>query len=268
MDEAAEKMDFFTHRIGALDMGDKEKIIDLFNTNVKGKRADTSRMNVDHDGKGGHWLERMMGVKANASNSPDLYGYEMKNHTGSKTTFGDWSADSYIYKDKDYNFTRDNFLAFFGQPNKKKEGRLSWSGNPAPVIKKINQFGQILLIDQNSNILAQYNFSKDQRKEKFSIIPANLQIDNLTIALWKKESLKKKLEKKFNQKGWFKCIKHKEGLYESIVFGDPISFETWIKFVKSGDVFFDSGMYQGNKRPYSQWRANNSFWDKLITSRY
>ena len=249
-------------------MGDKEKIIALFNKNVKGKRADTSRMNVDHDGKGGHWLERMMGVKANASNSPDLYGYEMKNHTGSKTTFGDWSADYYIFKDTDYNFNRDDFLKFFGQPNKEKGGRLSWAGKPTPVIKKINLFGQTLVVDKYSNIDAKYFFNSDRRKNKSSIIPVNLQIDNLTIALWEKESLKKKLEKKFNQKGWFKCIKNKEGLYESIVFGDPISFETWIKFVKSGDVFFDSGMYQGKKRPYSQWSANNSFWDKLITSRY
>jgi len=249
-------------------VGDKDKIIALFNKNVKGKRPDTSSMNENHDGKGGHWLERMMGVKANASNSPDLYGFEMKNDTTIKTTFGDWSADYYIFKDPDNKFTRDDFLYFFGQPNKKKGGRLSWSGTPAPVINKVNPFGQILLVDQNSNIHAQYNFSQDQRKDKSSIIPFSLQIDNLTIALWEKESLKKKLEKKFNEKGWFKCIKNKKGLYESMVFGDPISFEEWIQFVKSGDVFFDSGMYQGNKRPYSQWRANNSFWDKLKTSHY
>ncbi|MGR5915634.1 hypothetical protein ACT7CS_01805 [Bacillus pacificus] len=27
-------------------------------------------------------------------------------------------------------------------------------------------------------------------------------------------------------------------------------------------------MYQGNKRPYSQWRASNSFWDSLIVECY
>lgn len=45
-------------------------------------------------------------------------------------------------------------------------------------------------------------------------------------------------------------------------------YENWIKLVKQGVVFFDSGMYQGNKRPYSQWRANNSYWDSLITENY
>ena len=76
------------------------------------------------------------------------------------------------------------------------------------------------------------------------------------------------MENKFKKKGWFKCLKDENGFYATIVFGDPISFSTWIKFVISGDVFFDSGMYQGNLRNYSQWRAANSFWNKQITSRY
>lgn len=90
----------------------------------------------------------------------------------------------------------------------------------------------------------------------------------LVIARWDFASMKKKVENKFNKKGWFKCLKNAQGFYESIVFGDPITYERWILFVKSGDVFFDSGMYQGNDRNYSQWRANNSFWEKQITSRY
>ena len=32
-----------------------------------------------------------------------------------------------------------------------------------------------------------------------------------------------------------------------------------------GTLFFDSGMYQGNVRPYSQWRATTGFWHSLIT---
>ena len=27
-------------------------------------------------------------------------------------------------------------------------------------------------------------------------------------------------------------------------------------------------LYAGNKRPYSQWRSNNSFWDQLVTDVY
>ena len=79
---------------------------------------------------------------------------------------------------------------------------------------------------------------------------------------------KNKLESKFNVKGWFKCTKDGEGIYNKISFGDPVTFDNWIEGVKSGEVFFDSGMYQGNIRPYSQWRANNSYWDNLITSSY
>jgi hypothetical protein len=249
-------------------MRDQEKIIGLFNDNVRGKSPDTSQMNARHDGKEGHWLETMMGISANASNSPDLYGYEMKNHTGNKTTFGDWSADYYIFRDSNYHLTKDNFLQFFGQPNAAKKGRFSWSGKPVPKINGINDFGQILIVDSDSNINAVYLFEHDKRKNKTSLMPANLQRENLIIASWKKESLKKKLENKFNQKGWFKCLKNSEGVYQSIVFGGPISYQIWIGYVRSGEVYFDSGMYQGNSRLYSQWRASNSFWDNLVVSRH
>jgi len=55
------------------------------------------------------------------------------------------------------------------------------------------------------------------------------------------------------------------GIYDRIVFGDPINYKKWINGVERGEIFFDSGMYQGNKRPYSQWRAANSYWENLIT---
>ena len=80
--------------------------------------------------------------------------------------------------------------------------------------------------------------------------------------------LKAKLEDKFNDKGWFTCKTDENGLYCKICFGKPMNYNEWIELVKQGIVFFDSGMYQGNKRPYSQWRANNNFWDSLITETY
>ena len=47
-----------------------------------------------------------------------------------------------------------------------------------------------------------------------------------------------------------------------------MNYDEWLELVKTGIVFFDSGMYQGNKRPYSQWRANNNFWNSLIEETY
>ena len=77
-----------------------------------------------------------------------------------------------------------------------------------------------------------------------------------------------KLEDKFNDKGWFTCKTDESGEYDRICFGEPVNFDDWLNLVKEGIVFFDSGMYEGNKRPYSQWRANNKFWDSLITETY
>jgi hypothetical protein len=246
----------------------KQKIINLFKKNIKGKNADLSKYESKHDGKEGHWLETQMNIKANASNLPDLFGYEMKKATKGKTTFGDWSANYYIFQDKKYNISRDIFLQIFGKPNAKKEGRFSWSGEPCPIIKAYNSFGQKLFVDKDKNIFVKYSFSKDQRKDKKKVVPVLMQKDNLVIARWDYQSIKEKLENKFNVKGWFRCLKDKEGVYSKIVFGDPVTFNKWIQGVESGEIFFDSGMYQGNIRPYSQWRANNSYWDNLITSTY
>jgi len=243
---------------------DKQKIIDLFHSNVRGKKPNTDDANAKHAGKEGHWLEEQMGVVRNASNSPDLFGYEMKNHTSSKTTFGDWSASYYVWHNKDLNIQRDDFLQIFGKSNLKKSGRFSWSGEPIPKIDQYNTFGQILFIDEEQNIVIEYSFSNDQRTDKATIVPESMQQEHLVLARWDYEWMKAKLEDKFNQKGWFKCLKNDKGVYSEIVFGAPITYKNWLIGVQKGLIFFDSGMYQTNIRNYSQWRANNDYWNSLI----
>lgn len=281
-------------------MNAKDRIIELFNANVKGKTPDVSDRNKRHDGRYGHWLEEQFGITANGNNAPDLYGYELKNETKSKTSFGDWSANEYVFTDPQY---KDEFLGTkkyekqwdfckkFGKPNESRNGRCSWSGQACPKYGHFNDFGQKLIIDDNGNrdIVAIYSYSKDKRTNKDSIVPERLQIENLVIARWYGDStpagkkgkyIKKKLEDKFNDKGWFTC-KTKDGVYDTICFGRPMNYDKWLSLVEEGIVFFDSGMYDGkvteeeekigkkdNKRPYSQWRANNSFWDSLIDEIY
>jgi len=230
---------------------------------VKGRKASTKASTAGHDGKGGHWLEKAMGVRHNASNAPDLFGYEMKNHTNVKTTFGDWSADFYIHKESKYGIGRDDFMRIFGRANPAKGGRLSWSGSPCPKISGYNDFGQRLRIDNRNNILAVYSYSEDKRPDKNRIVPKSMQVEELVIARWDADSIKKKLEDKFNKLGWFKCNKIK-GVYTTISFGAPITFATWIDDVRRGVVYFDSGMHQGNSRNYSQWRAANGYWNNLV----
>ncbi len=254
----------------------KQKIIELFKSRVKGRKPDLSQYTIKHDGKAGHWLEKQMGLKQNASNTPDIYGYEMKNQTSSgKITFGDWSADEYIFKhgqpnkihntNRDYNISRDDFLRIFGRPNPKMSNRLSWSGSPCPsYINERNSYGQILEIDENQDIIISYSYSKDNREYKRQIVPIEMQKEGLILARWYRDSIKKKLEDKFNQQGWFTCKKNREGIYESIHFGKPMNFESWIGLFKNREILFDSGMHYGNKRNYSQWRAMQGVWDKLI----
>lgn len=256
----------------------KQIIIDRFNQNVRGKKANTLNSNQKHDGKQGHWLETQMEIQHNGDNQPDLLGYEMKNQTTSgKITFGDWSADEYIYLhgrgankinsiNRDFQITRDDFFKIFGKPNPLKDNRLSWSGIPCPTyFGDTTTFGQSLMMDNNENIIIVYSFSKDRRIDKTSLVPRNMQMDNLIIARWKHEVLKNKVENKFNQNGWFTCTTDSYGVYNQISFGSAMNYESWIELFKQRVVFFDSGMYQGNVRPYSQWRASTGFWHSLIT---
>ncbi len=257
----------------------KEKIKKLYFENVHGNSPNIDNQNSKHDGAKGHWLEKQLGKEPDGKNEADFWGYECKNHTTSgKTTWGDWTPNYTIFdRDSGYDISRDAFLVIFGKPNAKKNNRLSWSGEPVPrTPNKTSNFGQYMVVDDESNINIYYDFSKDLRKEKNNIVPLELQKDNLLLAKWigyeknnnsKKTALETKVKKKFDNKGWFKCVME-NNIYKKIIFGKPVSFETWIEYVKSGDVYFDSGMYQGNIRPYSQWRSDNIFWDKLVIEEF
>ncbi|NBX19054.1 MAG: LlaMI family restriction endonuclease, partial [Proteobacteria bacterium] len=130
---------------------------------------------------------------------------------------------------------------------------------------QFNSFGQRLFVDDSENIIAEYSFKHDRRPDKEKILPQTLKLEKpVPIAQWSRDKIKKKLEKKFAQKGFFICLQNKDGVFNEIRFGGPLFFDDWIKCVKTGDVFFDPGMYQGNMRPYSQWRAGSNFWMKLL----
>ncbi len=73
------------------------------------------------------------------------------------------------------------------------------------------------------------------------------------------------------QKGWVKFISENGAISEMLV-GSPLTFNQWIDDVRTGDIFLDSGMYfdpiKPNERPYSNWRASNSFWESLKHKRF
>lgn len=245
------------------------EIIKRFKENVYGRKASAIESNQDHDGKDGHWLERQMGITANANNQPDLFGYEMKNNTTSKTTFGDWSASYRIFRDKTADLKQVDFVRIFGRSNPKKDGRYSWSGDPVPKIDRPSPYnGSTLTIDDDQNILISYSYSDDPRPDKANIVPTRFQTENLILMKWTKEELQKKLLNKFGQHGWFKCSKNKNGEYNAISFGAPMIYENWIERVRQGIIFFDSGMREDSDKPYASWRANNTYWQSLITHTY
>lgn len=255
---------------------DKQQIITLFNNNVKGVEICLEGQNVNHDGKEGHWLETKMGIKHNAKNEPDINGYEMKK-SSNKITLGDFSASEYAFSKKrtsineinnwtdEEKIDRTNYIRTFGNPNPIKNNRYSWSGSCVPIYGSWNSNGQMLSITENNDIVAYYSFSKDTRTIK-NDFPTFLQNDNIVIALWKASKMKPHIDNKFNKKGFFMCKKI-NNKYEKICFGKSFNFEYFIECIKNKKVIFDSGMYDGNSRNYSQFRGS-CFWNELITEEY
>jgi len=244
-------------------MQTSERILLLFRANVLGKRA--PKVEGEADGAQGHWLERQFGLKPNGRNEPDIDGFELKKDSN-RISFGDWSADYYIFKDSRRELDRSGFLRIFGTNTTRKD-RHSWSGSVTPKYGVWNEYGQSLFIDEHNNIFAIYNFDMDNRSDRLEIVPPEFRQGNLVLACWKASSLKEKVEEKFNIRGWFICLKDDSGAFVELGFGEPINYATFIDHVKSGEVFFDSGMYEGNDRPYSQWRANKTFWHARIVTR-
>jgi hypothetical protein len=253
----------------------KHKIIELFTMNIRGREIDTHTKKDRHCGKEGHWLEEQMGITHNSKSAPDIYGYEMKK-SSNKITFGDFSATEYIFSKKKplidrankwengfVSMDRTTFIRYFGTP---KNDRYSWSGSCVPTYGIWNKCGQMLSIS-NNDICIYYSYSKDNRSTKESY-PSYLKNDNVLIAIWSSNKLGVNVNKKFGDKGFFICQKN-GNIYDKICFGKPFNFEYFIENVKNKSIIFDSGMYEGNSRNYSQFRSSyNNFWEKLITEVY
>jgi len=259
---------------------DKQHIITLFNTYVKGVEICLEGQNIRHCGKEGHWLETKMGIKHNAKNEPDINGYEMKKSSSkNKTTLGDFSASEYAFSGKnrrndintlnnwtdEMKLSRSDFIKTFGNPNPNKEMRYSWSGSCVPTYNISNSNGQILIINENNDIVVYYSFSNDTRSIKIDF-PSFLQNDDIVIAIWKSSKMKPHIDNKFDKKGFFICKKI-GSTYQKICFGKAFNFEYFIECVKNKKIIFDSGMYDGNSRNYSHFRGS-CFWNELITEAY
>lgn len=249
----------------------KVKIINIFNKNVKGKSFVKNK--YDLDSAEGYWLEDQFGIKHNNINKPDIYGYELKKFS-KIITFGDYSASEYLFsKNKPLlnyyckylgydpiNLTRSEFIKYFGSFNHDKQ-RYSFSGNCIPKFFKWNNYGLTFTENKNNDLMIVYNSVKDIMHE---YIPEILVNKTIVIAIWTYDKLSNHINNKFNNNGFIICKKDDNNVYKSIHFGKPLNYEIFIKYFKEGLIFFDSGMYEGNNRNYSQFRAHKDLWNELL----
>lgn len=249
---------------------DINEIVSLFFKKVKNQDIIIENKN---DGSEGKWLEHQFGIKPNSKNEPDLFGYELKKYS-KKITLGDFSASEYpfssekVRKHISLSIPRTTFIQIFGEPNPMKQNRYSWSGScvPSYANRDWNNCGQRMIITDQGDISIYYSFQNDQRERKH-VFPDEVKKENILIAFWDRMKLEANIENKFNQKGFFIC-KKKDRVYNSIHFGHPFTFSFFIEAFKKGDIIFDSGMYETNPRPYSQFRAKDEFWMNMIYLTY
>ena len=244
----------------------KQQIKKIFDDAVRNVPICLDGQNAGHSGKEGHWLETKMGIKHNSKNEPDINGYEMKTGKG-VTTFIDKAPDIFYvdgiaipsgqftkYKQSSfdkYAFTKNTDVPTMG----------GWSFLKSHA--EYNHGGQGLRTDDNNNLYVIYDYEHDKRENKDEL---NLNKTLHPIMRWNADSLKNAIEKKFNVKGFFKCIKQNNA-YVKMCFGGPITFATWIDELKKGIIYHD-----GYSKPKGRWRhvfrAKNAFWDSLITEEY
>jgi hypothetical protein len=146
-----------------------------------------------------------------------------------------------------------------------KKNRYSWSGKAVPTYDDWNLNGQKLIVLENNDIVIYYSFVNDMRDIKDSM-PEFLKNGCIIIAVWIEAKMKAHIENKFNNKGFLMC-KKTDNKYDKISFGKPFDFEYFIECIKNKKIVFDSGMYEGNSRNYSQFRGT-SFWNELIFEEY
>lgn len=246
-----------------------QRIVRRFNRNIKNKPINFYKT---HHGSEGHWLETKMGLRTNGNNRPDIFGFEMKK-ASRKITLGDFAASEYIFRpkkvlkkyNKNLDISRDEFIKTFGTPKKDKNNRYSWSGSCVPTFGQYNDYGQKIIINKTNSIYIIYRHTKDlyiDQKPSWC-----KESDFIVLAYWDKNILREKIEKKFNNNGFFILSKEND-VYTTIQFGHKITYEKFIENVKNKNIFFDSGMYEGNTRMYSQWRSKSSFMNSLIYRSY
>lgn len=245
----------------------KEKIINIFNR-LKSKTI-IKKNPSDNCGYYGYQLESFFGISKNCKNEPDFLNFELKKFS-KKITLGDFSASEYLFsKNKEYinsanNFTininKSDFIQIFGNLNKKKN-RYSWSGGCIPFYGEYNKCGQILEIDTNGNIIISYDYEYDKRTYKVNF-PDIIKTHKIIITIWFKKKLEACVNNKYNANGFIICkMNKKSAKYDKLYIGKPFDYKVFLDNIKDKNIVFDSGMYDGNSRNYSHFRATfSNFW--------
>lgn len=241
-------------------------IVDCWRQNVRGKSF--LKKSSGFDGEEGHWLEKQMNIHPNSDNAPDLHGHEQKKSSRTITFIDKQTSSKYFEGAKFANtstdkLTKEKWWNTFRRDDRPDEARVGgWD------LDSVDYNGQYLEVDTDNNINVKYNYMKDQRSDKDTMVSNFYKNEeNHMIAQWNAVDLKKAIEQKFNKHGFYICSKDKNGLYNEISFGPPISFDTWINSFKLKKIYYD-GYSSLTGRWRGTFRASKTWWNMLVNDKY
>lgn len=281
-------------------------ILNNFHKNVFGKYPKESDLKLSHKGNLGHWLETRLGGNIDADGNADLNGFECKVES-KKTTWGDWGAPYRIFCDKSYKiFHKKNsyenmwtLVKSLGvrRDDPQKGIYYSMSGESFPsYINDITDIG-LSLVEEDSDILLTYSFSRDQRHNKDLVTPDELKKDSLVIFKWHgtnnsfdsfrnnvevnnlpietkftgvnaTTSLEERVRRKFGIYGVVIGLNDNSRGFYGLKFLKSFAFDDWIDAFKNKNIIYDSALTTRNKRPYNQWRSPSKFMETLVEEIY
>lgn len=246
---------------------DKEKIIDIFEEKIKGKRPETS--GTTNPGREGLWIERQYNIRANSQTNPDFFGYEFKKSSVMTSLF-EQVATEYLFSkspttlkkingEKHLYICKNTFIRLFGKKSQ-KTNKYNWI---APKYNEWNECGQSLIIcPKTAHLYIVYSYKKDTCARRSNIrnflIPDEWKKGYVCIAYWDARILSKRIHDKFNQKG-FVLFQKQRSIFRFLHFGKPFTFKEFIKGIKNKQIVFDSNMIEEAKkaRSYSKFRVKD-----------
>ena len=207
----------------------KKEILEIWKTNVYGKKLLQGDLNSQFCGLAGHLLESAFNLKVNNKNYSDFLALELKLYS-KMITFGDWKG-TFLWE-KDLNISRKTFLSYFGRYNKKKKN-FYWTSPAIPKFGDFSYRGFFFELKKN-----ELNLNYDFEKDSNSFLVSDPKFHTIvTLVQWNIKDLKIKYLNKFS--GNIILAKKIKGVHKKLLILNNLSWDSFFSKLKKKIIKLD-----------------------------